>query len=359
MDLAFILTTMAMLVMAPFMSSATCGDDGICDDVIPETLDADADGDGFYVSQGDCYDSNQYVFPGAADGCDGIDNDCDGIVDNNGDEQCADSSYCNGQEYCDGANGCKDGVAVDCSPYTFSEIASCTYDDNAMTWDYRAAFESYCDDGLMQCTQGDSTIYHTCDRSYCYAECTDDFECTDSCDGNIRDFQGSCVSCGCVFVTEDCDSLDGWYDTTQAPYWVNATACKRELRQNQQHLEYDCNAGECVSDPDITRYIVLKAENIDNDNDGVCNSEDMCPNTALPEQIQMLSFQRYADIDADNIFETRRRILVPVVDSAYSLSSTKGCSCMQILDMKKGINMGEKKLGCTEETIKKFIRFNR
>ena len=41
----------------------------------------DNDGDGFSVSQGDCNDNNRSVFPGALEVCDGVDNNCDGVVD--------------------------------------------------------------------------------------------------------------------------------------------------------------------------------------------------------------------------------------------------------------------------------------
>ena len=63
-------------------------------DGLPDYLDNDSpgvvldnDGDGFTVVQGDCDDNNASINPGAVDICDGIDNDCDGIVD----EFCSDS----------------------------------------------------------------------------------------------------------------------------------------------------------------------------------------------------------------------------------------------------------------------------
>jgi hypothetical protein len=51
----------------------------------------DGDGDGFASCQGDCNDGNSTVFPGAVEACDGLDDDCNGIigdVDEDGDGLC-------------------------------------------------------------------------------------------------------------------------------------------------------------------------------------------------------------------------------------------------------------------------------
>ncbi len=50
------------------------------------TVCTDADGDGWCVEDGDCDDDNALVYPGAPDSWrrrdrDGIDNECDGLVD--------------------------------------------------------------------------------------------------------------------------------------------------------------------------------------------------------------------------------------------------------------------------------------
>ncbi|MCO6486792.1 MAG: metallophosphoesterase, partial [Phaeodactylibacter sp.] len=59
--------------------------DGICADIDCDDNNAsitsvDADGDGF-CSNVDCDDTNPNIHPGAAETCDGIDNDCDNLVD--------------------------------------------------------------------------------------------------------------------------------------------------------------------------------------------------------------------------------------------------------------------------------------
>jgi len=103
-----------------------------------DTTVIDNDNDGFTVAQGDCNDADSAVYPGAAEICtDSIDNDCDGLVDaqdpdavdctqpcfdNDGDNYFVDGGTC-GPVDCDDNNAsinpgetevCDDGIDNDC-----------------------------------------------------------------------------------------------------------------------------------------------------------------------------------------------------------------------------------------------------
>jgi hypothetical protein len=58
------------------------GLDDNCDGLIPE-LENDLDADGYRICDGDCDDTAPSIHPGAEEICDFIDNDCNGIVDDN------------------------------------------------------------------------------------------------------------------------------------------------------------------------------------------------------------------------------------------------------------------------------------
>jgi hypothetical protein len=74
----------------------------------------DADGDGFFAQSGcgtplDCNDANAAIHPGATEVCDGVDNNCNGVVDEGCSASCTDADF-------DGffaQPGC--GTAVDCN----------------------------------------------------------------------------------------------------------------------------------------------------------------------------------------------------------------------------------------------------
>jgi len=102
------------------------GVDNDCDGVIPED-ESDADGDGQMICEGDCDDDNPAIYVGENEVCDGLDNDCnpatDEMADADGDGfsicegDCDDDNpdtYPGGDEVCDGSdNDCDDVIPED------------------------------------------------------------------------------------------------------------------------------------------------------------------------------------------------------------------------------------------------------
>jgi len=93
---------------------ATGAEDTAAEEAVPE-IDApattvDADGDGWSVALGDCDDSNHDVYPGAPELCDGLDDNCDGIIDETFPDTDGDGTAdCIDTEICDGLDNDGDG----------------------------------------------------------------------------------------------------------------------------------------------------------------------------------------------------------------------------------------------------------
>lgn len=110
----------------------------------------DDDGDGYGESSGDCDDENAAVFPGAEETCDGVDNDCDGAIDEGTD--CVDDDgdgFTEQEGDCDDADvtihplstETEDGVDEDCDGLIDEGTAS--FDDDG---DGYSENEGDCDD---------------------------------------------------------------------------------------------------------------------------------------------------------------------------------------------------------------------
>lgn len=98
-------------------ASESCGDgrDNDCDALTLDVFDADVDG---WACTEDCDDGNSTVFPGAVDVCDGLDNDCDGTVDDDADGDgfgvCSDCDEGDAAVNPDETEVCGDGLDNDC-----------------------------------------------------------------------------------------------------------------------------------------------------------------------------------------------------------------------------------------------------
>ena len=80
-------------------------------DALASLMFVDFDEDGYY-SQLDCDDHDFNINPGVTEVCNGVDDNCDNIVDETGDSLCDDDLFCNGEEICNGSFGCLGGSMI-------------------------------------------------------------------------------------------------------------------------------------------------------------------------------------------------------------------------------------------------------
>ncbi len=194
---------------------------------------------------------------------------------------CDDGDLCTENDICD--EGSCMGAPMDCSSYDVTGIASCynTPDGIDYTWDYRANVPSQCVMGV--CTTGDETITHTCSISNCGAQCESDSDCADKCVGDVLYTSGTCglTTCDCSYSsTFDCDSLDGWYNTTDVTN-QSYSDCQWRLRVVQEERDYYCATDGCdYTTTGNTQYtygpIMNKEDGIKCDDGLFCTTPDSC-----------------------------------------------------------------------------------
>jgi predicted outer membrane repeat protein len=196
---------------------STCGND--CDDNDPTVESHDLDHDGWSTCDGDCDDLEYDVHPGAAEACNGIDDDCDGSVpldetDDDGDglnecgmvPDCDDAnpaSHPGATEICDGEDNDCDGMVDggfegDLDGDGFLACDDCDDNDDTVNPD---AVEVYCDGIDNDCDGG--TLDDPDIDGDGFTLCTDDCD-----DGNaaINPIATDLVGDG---VDQNCDGIDG------------------------------------------------------------------------------------------------------------------------------------------------------
>ncbi|MBD3389182.1 MAG: hypothetical protein GF416_08815, partial [Candidatus Altiarchaeales archaeon] len=212
--------------------------------------------------------------------------------------ECVDSSACT-TDSCVDLTGCVYSP-VDCSPNNAGEVASCTYDPDAIdtTWDYRAAFTSECVEDALEplgyrCTLPDD-ISHTCVVGQCGATCDEDSDCpvttcpSDGCvDGKLLDYidtvNATCDSCVCNDNMGQCTSTQVGTDADQDGIDSECgDNCPAIANPGQEDADQDGLGDACDPCPNDPLN--------DEDGDGVCGDVDQCP-----------GFPDHMDYDQDGI----------------------------------------------------------
>jgi hypothetical protein len=113
------------------------GLDNDCDGQIDEDVDLDLDGDGLTACEGDCHGEEASVYPGAIENCDGYDTDCDGVTpnaevdfDRDGFLKCEGDCNPMGEDVYPGAEEICDGRDNNCDGDVDEGLTTTWYDDN-------------------------------------------------------------------------------------------------------------------------------------------------------------------------------------------------------------------------------------
>ncbi|MBI5509598.1 MAG: putative metal-binding motif-containing protein [Deltaproteobacteria bacterium] len=228
--------TTAGVCWVMLLASSACGDDvlvGPCDGK-PST---DSDGDGRFAPgscltpNDDCDDDNAAAYPGAVERCDGVDNNCDGLVD---------EGFRVGRLCAAAAGGCGRNVCADDGASAVCEATTdlpapeiCDDQDNDCDGQIDEGFGlgASCDTGVGECHQSGLTI---CNAAHTGVLCSakGGTPQTEICDGKDNDCDGqidegiseSCLDCHgnvigertcsagvlgvCPVATEICDGID-------------------------------------------------------------------------------------------------------------------------------------------------------
>ncbi len=206
--------------------------DGLDNDCNAETPDDDLDGDGFPIAT-DCADEDPTVNPSALEVCDGIDNDCDGHVDN-----AADAAWWYRDDDADGYGQDLDALAACEQPDGYAPVkGDCDDTDPAFN---PGADESDCSDPND----------YNCDGSVGYDDAdADGFPACEDCDDSLATVNPDGTEV-CNNLDDDCDGAVDDYATDATTWYQDDDADNygvdtSTLDQCDQPAGYAAVPGDC------------------------------------------------------------------------------------------------------------------
>jgi len=249
------------------------GIDDDCDGAVDE--DTDEDGDGVSVRQGDCDDRFSAINPNAAEVCDGFDNNCDNRVDEGFDQDGDFATVCAGD--CDDMNPAR-------SPFR-AEVCGNSVDDNC---DGRVDEDTDADgDGVTTC-QGDCNDYNAAVHPAAGAVAA----AMEVCDGQDNECDGQTDEGfdvdGDFFATcfGDCDDADPAVNPGEYERPANGKDddCDGQVDEGATDVDMDGFSpfcGDCNdANPAINPHATEVCDRIDNDCDSYVDSApgkyDLC-----------------------------------------------------------------------------------
>jgi hypothetical protein len=272
------------LLALPLLLGTACDDKDPTDDTAAAADDRDGDG---YDAEQDCDDDDPAIHPEAAEACDGIDNDCDGEIDEevgitwfadsdsdgwgdptvstvacelpDGGTWVADSTDCDDNdtainpaalELCDGADNDCDGEVDEDDAF------------DASTWYLDDDMDGYgdADSALQACSQPSGT---TTDATDCDDNDDDAHPGAEElCDGDDNDCDGE-IDEGVGFT---------WYADSDADGWGSADSATVACTQPSGTVT---NSGDCDDgDGDVYPGAVEACNGVDDDCDGVTDEDE-------------------------------------------------------------------------------------
>jgi len=172
----------------------------------------------------------------------------------------------------------------------------------------------YCQNGTNVGEPCHPTLYTNDSRC---GECKSDNDCNrldkDYCDGTmIKHDEGKCIGYFCNLETttvQDCNLQDGWYNTTNIR-WVDIDQCNEKEEIQQEYRDYTCSAASCIYSVTNNQWVDTGRVRNKPDNTvcgdtpfGECDVQDTCSSGVCTDNVMVIGTECRASEGACDLAE--------------------------------------------------------